>query len=165
MNDQSFKTSRIFLTGAVVGAILLVVIFQGFNQKIQVAQKNPPTEQNNLPQPTTQPTEQPLTISGKIDQLGRELYQEGVTVSTKVDKVFPGQGFIMEDFTGTKLFVRWSGDSPKKGVVVSVKGPLVRLTTEKLTELSQEKTFSKELLNFLDGQKIIIEAKAINSAN
>lgn len=161
---QAFKTTRIFMGGILVGAAFVAVVTQGFQLRREQVTQTAQSEPKQVAQAPA-PTPQPLTISGRIDKLGRELYTQGISISSKVGKVYPGAGFIVEDFSGTKLFVQWGGDSPEKGKEIAIKGPLVKVTREKLAELSQDKTFSKELLNFLNGQKIIIEARQINPTN
>lgn len=132
----------------------------------------PPTFQSPSPQQLEQVEGPTPTPAGRTRELTEEerqrlervrtqLFQEGFTASATVETVFPGQGFILQDREGTRVFVRWEGAAPLEGEDVSVQGTVKRFEINTLEELGGRENLLPELVSFLESQRIFIEATSV----
>lgn len=110
------------------------------------------------PKPTETPKPAQPIGQDQIEQLRKNLYQEGLSISAKVDKVYPGAGFTIVDDAGTKLFAGWAKAAPTQGQSVSIKGTIQKLSS---ADLDKQITSTPDLKEFLKSQKIFIEAKEV----
>lgn len=157
------KNIAIFLIGGVVGAAVLYGIATGVVSQFRGENGTPPVS----PTPQSQnPQETPEVVQrfnrDQIEKLRSQLFEEGIEITAKVDKVFPDTGFIIEDNAGVKLFARWKETAPSEGQSISIKGTIKRFSNE--TEgFKNEPGFTGELENFLKDQTIFIETQEVNN--
>ena len=111
----------------------------------------------NIPSsPTAQPPEPKA-----LDDLRRQLYEEGITASAVVETVYPNAGFILKDASGSRIFVHWTNKSPQRNQKVTIKGVVQRISEQNIEALSQDSGFTAEIESFLKGQRIYIQAQDV----
>lgn len=167
------KDITLFISGGVVFGVIIFSVFFIFRDKIvntylldnsQKQALQSPQPQITAAQPAPEPSQKVEDIGKKtVENLRSSLYQEGITISAKVDKIYPGKGFIVVDDVGTKLYTKWAGTEPSKGGRISIKGTVQRLANNQ-DSLKDDLSSTPELEKFLKDQQIFIEAKAVTSS-
>lgn len=150
-----------FIVGIIIGggATFGVISISGN----KVAKVNaPPQIAKSVPSTSPLPSQE-TQMQQNLEKLRSELYQQGITVSAKVDKVYQGVGFILLDNTGVRLFVHWTKDNVTQGQTVSAKGTIKQLSTS-WDEIKKDPGYNQDLDTFLKEQKIFIEAQNITSS-
>ncbi|OGH12033.1 MAG: hypothetical protein A2857_03480 [Candidatus Levybacteria bacterium RIFCSPHIGHO2_01_FULL_36_15] len=161
------KTFLFILIGIVIGAGILYGVVFGLKIKLpsstSTAPSSPPPLQATRVSPTVSPTPTPESSKENVDKLKTQLYQEGITISSKVNSVYPGIGFVLSDPTGVKLFTHWTGNSPIVGQTIALKGTIKKVS-ENIDNLKKEQGYTQTLDNFLKDQSIYIEASSLTNS-
>ncbi|RJQ38793.1 hypothetical protein C4559_00430 [Candidatus Microgenomates bacterium] len=149
------KTLIILIVGITAGALILYGVANRTQQGTKITKVINPSSTNNS-QTTPSVT---LTEEEKLKKLRTQLYEQGITVTAKADKVYPGTGFILVDPANTRLFVHFPKVNVQQGQSVLVDGTIKRISGQE--NFRKESGFTPELNDFLKNQEIYIEAKDV----